>query len=135
MAGRSLLSSRTMTALRRLDERAMPDTATLIRPEPPVANGRGGTTPWISTSRTIVGRFSHGAGDGVGQRGELEADVAELVRRGATARFKVAVVEDVNEGDELISGGQRYNIIYAPTPTAYTSSRLLGLKLIGAEPV
>ena len=131
MAGTPLISAKTMRSLRALDERAMPDTATLVRPGAPISNGRGATIPGPATSRPLAVRFAHGSGDGVGQQGQAEDDREELIQRGATARMRVAVAEDVRETDELVFGGHRYNVIYAPDPTAYSSSRLVGLKLLG----
>lgn len=131
MAGKPLISPSTMRSLRAIDERAMPDIATLIQPGDRVPDGRGNTTPGTPVTRPLAGRFSHGSGDGVGQQGMAEDDREELVRRGATARMRIATTEDVTEDDELVYGGQHYNIVYAPTPTAYSSSRLIGLKLIG----
>lgn len=127
---RSPISARTMRSLRALDASAMPDTATLTRPGAPIPNGRGGTTPGAATTRTLAGRFANGSGEGVGQQGKAEDDTAELVRRGATARYKVAVDEDVRETDELTFGGDRYNVVYVAKVSTYSSSKLIGLKLI-----
>lgn len=131
MADKPLISAKTMGSLRALDARAMPDAGTLERPGAKVPNGRGGTTVSPATTRAIVGRFAEGTGDGVGQQEPLEETEGELRRRGATARYNVAVGEDVRETDALLIFGLRYQVVYAPPPSAYSSSRLVGLKLDG----
>jgi hypothetical protein len=131
MAGKPLISTRTMRSLRALDERAMPDAGVIERRGPDVPNGRGTVIPGSLTTRAIVGRFSEGTGDGVGQQEPLEDEESELRRRGATARYKVAVGEDVRESDAIVLFDLRYQVVYAPPPSAYSSSRLVGLKLDG----
>lgn len=132
---RALISARTMRTLRALDASAMPDEGTLVRPGAEVSNGRGGVTKGADTTRAIVGRFAEGTGDGVGQQEPLEDEEGELRRRGATARYNVAVGEDVVETDELYLFGLRYGVVYTPPPAAYSSSRLVGLKLLGPAPL
>lgn len=53
---RPLLSTRKLNQIRRLNERAMPDSITLLEPTE-TSDGRGGVTTAFAAGDTVFGRF------------------------------------------------------------------------------
>jgi hypothetical protein len=118
-----ILSTRTLTSLRRLAERAMQDAVSFSVPGVPVSNGRGGVEPGVPTVVAGLARYLDGAGDA------KEPALGQLTLRQAQARLWWPLgASAIPEGAGVTAQGEVWHVVYAPEPDALSVFRLLGIK-------
>lgn len=120
---RPLISANAINRIRlQVDEAAMPDTISIVRTVR-VSNGRGGftetTTQIDYPCRWSIVRARTGEEGGV------------QVQSQGTYNAAMHLSADVKPTDTAIFHSEKYETVWTPEPSAYSTSRVVGLEFVG----
>jgi hypothetical protein len=113
-----------LARFRALDERAMPDTATITRTSPGVQNADGSFEDGTTTTVTYPCRIA--------PLGSSPVEQVYAARLENVTGFTITLPwnADVNEKDVIVSGTQKYQVLGVLNPTSFQTSVKVACKRI-----
>lgn len=114
-----LVSPRVLNLVRRLAERAMQDTCSIIDPATPTSDGGGGVTPGTPTRRAALPCALFGAA------GDEAAEAVVQVR--GRYRLSLPLATAISERNTVEIAGRAFAVVWVPAVSALDVERIVGL--------